>query len=152
MDFRFFRAPFLSDLALLAVLAAPEVFFVEILVMEDFAALGLGVELIFALHGPAVLPVGEGLFLTVVLTEIDDFKGADVAPLSVTVLVPIFVGVPTSSNFSDLVFSVVTVVGVIAPPAAKKALGEEVAVTPSVVVALIEVELAVGLVMLAPSF
>lgn len=146
VDFRFLRAPFLRDLVLLlGVLVTPEVFFTVILVVEDLTNLLLATGMIFTLDGrAAALTVGEGLGLKVDLTEVFDVTTGAVAPLSVAVavLVPVLVGIPVPSDFSDWIFSpmpVLVLYGIV-PPVTEAALGGEVAATLSVVVSGIAVE------------
>ena len=148
--FRFLRTPFLRDLVLLlvAVLLAPEVFFMVILVADDLTVnlVLLATGMIFTLDGPAAVaaaavPVGEGLGLTVVgLTagvgvDVETTGAVPVASLSVAVavavLVAVLVGVPVvPSGFSDGIFSpaAVLVVDGIVPSTTEAALGGEVVV------------------------
>lgn len=143
MLFRFLRAPFLSDLAFVPVLVAPEAFFVEILIAEDFATFALAVELLFVLDAPEALPVGD-LGLTVVFAEDDDNTGAAI-PLSVAMLVSDFIGVPAPSNFTEWALFPIPVVDVILPPAGEAPLEEEVVPKPSVALSLAEIGLVVVL-------
>jgi hypothetical protein len=153
----------LRDLVLLlvAVLVAPEVFFMVILVADDLTVnlVLLATGMIFTLDGPAAVaaaavPVGEGLGLTAgVGVDVETTGAVPVASLSmavaVAVLVAVLVGVPVvPSGFSDGIFSpaAVLVVDGIVPSTTEAALGGEVVVATalSVVVSISTVVSAIA--------